>query len=456
MHIQIINGSPKGERSITLKTVQYLSALHPEHTFDVIHAGAQIRSLERDFGPALAKLEQTDLLLFSYPVYTFLAPAQLHRFIELMQENSIDLTGKAATQITTSKRFYDITAHTFVEENLLDFGARVYDGLSADMEDLLSEEGRAGVRSFFDTLMFQTRRQMGRVRLPRAASSPVPYTTTVPPVSKRPDRTVALLSFVGPEDTNLKAMIDGFDAACLYPVRRFAMKDFPYQGGCLGCLRCAQSGQCIYTDGFQELLRDEIERCDATIFAFPVKNHFTYHEMKMYNDRQFCNGHRTTTAGSPVGYIISGPYGQEANLQTVVHARAAVGENYLAGVATDETDPQKAIADLAASVSFALETNAAPQRNFYGAGGTKIFRDLVYKMQGIMQADHQFFKSHGLYDFPQKDKKTLLGMKAVGMLMRMPRIGPEIQKDMDKYMLAPYEEVIAAAQAPIPSSTEDV
>ena len=53
-------------------------------------------------------LESADLLLFSYPVYTFIAPSQLHRFIELVKTSGIDLSGKYATQITTSKHFYDV------------------------------------------------------------------------------------------------------------------------------------------------------------------------------------------------------------------------------------------------------------------------------------------------------------------------------------------------------------
>ena len=51
MRILVINGSPKGKNSVTLQTVNYLQILHPEHTFDVLHAGQQIKALERDFSP---------------------------------------------------------------------------------------------------------------------------------------------------------------------------------------------------------------------------------------------------------------------------------------------------------------------------------------------------------------------------------------------------------------------
>ena len=34
MNILVLNGSPKGEGSVTLQTVLYLEALHPEHKFE--------------------------------------------------------------------------------------------------------------------------------------------------------------------------------------------------------------------------------------------------------------------------------------------------------------------------------------------------------------------------------------------------------------------------------------
>ena len=97
MEILVINGSPKGKNSDTLQTVLYLQKRYPNHTFQIFHAGTRVRSLEKDFAPAAQMLEKAQILLFSYPVYTFLAPSQLHRFLKLMQESKIDLRGKFAT-----------------------------------------------------------------------------------------------------------------------------------------------------------------------------------------------------------------------------------------------------------------------------------------------------------------------------------------------------------------------
>ena len=81
MKILVLNGSPAGDNSITLFTVKYIEALYPDCTFSVLNVGQHIRKMERDFSSCAAALQSADLLLFSYPVYTFLVPAQLHRFV---------------------------------------------------------------------------------------------------------------------------------------------------------------------------------------------------------------------------------------------------------------------------------------------------------------------------------------------------------------------------------------
>ena len=132
MEILVINGSPKGKNSITLQTVLFLQQQFPEHHFEILHAGQRIKSLEKDFSPALTALEKAELILFSYPVYTFLAPCQLHRFIELMKEHGANVSGKLATQVTTSKHFYDTTAHRYIQDNVQEMGMDYIRGLSAD------------------------------------------------------------------------------------------------------------------------------------------------------------------------------------------------------------------------------------------------------------------------------------------------------------------------------------
>ena len=76
----------------------------------------------------------------------------------------------------------------------------------------------------------------------------------------------------------------------------------------------------------------------------------------------------------------------------------------------------------------------------------KIFRDLIYVMQGLMKADHRFYKAHGIYDFPQKQKKRILQMKLVGALMAVPSVQKKMKGRMNRYIVGPYQAVIKEAE----------
>ena len=217
---------------------------------------------------------------------------------------------------------------------------------------------------------------------------------------------------------------------------------YPFKGGCLGCFNCAVSGKCVYKDGFDDFLRGSIQTAQAIVIAFTIKDHSMGASFKLYDDRQFCNGHRTVTMGMPMGYLISGNYSEEFNLQMIVEGRAQVGNNFLAGVATDETDPDSEIDKLAKNLEYALETSYVPPQNFYGIGGMKIFRDLIWLMQGMMKADHKFYKAHGQYDFPQKKRGMMLKMYLVGALLSSPEIKSKMGNKMNEGMLMPYKKLL--------------
>ena len=57
-----------------------------------------------------------------------------------MEDKGIDFCGKYVTQFTTSKRFFDVTAHSAVKNAVAALKGRFIDGLSADMEDLLKKK----------------------------------------------------------------------------------------------------------------------------------------------------------------------------------------------------------------------------------------------------------------------------------------------------------------------------
>jgi len=446
MNILVINGSPKGSNSITLQTVHFLQQRHPEHHFEILHAGARIKTLERDFAPARAAVEKAELLLFSYPVYTFIAPCQLHRFIELLKASGVSLAEKFATQLSTSKHFYDVTAHRYIQDNCQDMGLKYIRGLSADMDDLTTEKGRREAEEFFHYVLWSM--ETGSYE-PFPAPLPVPShaPVTVPELpEEEKSGDIVIVTDCEEDNAQLRSMIDRFRAVMPRKTRVVNIREYPFKGGCLGCFNCAVSGKCIYTDGFDDYLRSNIQTAQSIVYAFTVKDHSMGAVFKMYDDRQFCNGHRTVTMGMPLGYLVSGDLSRELNLQTIIEARAQVGSNFLAGVATDEKDPDGEIDRLARTLDYALEHRYVPPQNFLGIGGMKVFRDLIWLMQGMMKADHRFYKAHGQYDFPQKKWGTMLKMYAVGALLSSPKLKAKMGSKMNEGMLMPYKKALKKAK----------
>ena len=442
MNILVINGSPKGKDSITLQTVLYLEKLNPQHQFHILNAGQKIKSLEKDFTPALDAIKNADVLLFSYPVYTFIAPYQLHRFIELLKEHGVCVAGKIATQITTSKHFYDMTAHRYIQDNCQELGMNFIRGLSADMEDLTTKKGQKQAVDFWNHFCWCAEKQY----FEPVYTHPVTlsyHQATVPETSAASqDGDVVIVTDCTPENTSLSSMIARFQAVCPKKTRIVNIAEYPFKGGCLGCFHCAVDGKCIYKDGFDTFLREDIQTADAIVYAFTIRDHSMGARFKLYDDRQFCNGHRTVTIGMPIGYLISGCYSAETNLQTIIEGRANVGQNILTGVATDEFDPNAEIDRLADSLAYALEHKNLEPQNFYGIGGMKIFRDLIYQMQGMMRADHKFFKSQGQYDFPQKKKGQIALMYLVGAMLANKKLKRKLGNKMNDGMLLAYKKVL--------------
>ena len=445
MNILILNGSPAGKDSITLYTMLYIQRHFPEHQYEVLHVGRQIGKMEKEPDSWREALEKAGLIVFCYPVYTFLVPAQLHRFIELVKESGIDLTGKYATQVTTSKHFYDVTAHQFIRDNCGDLGLRYVRGLSADMEDLTHEKGQREALAFFRYVMWNMERGFfepvpSRVPVREGEHTPSDAEKLSVPA---PRRVVIVADLSNTKDGRLKEMCERLRNRLPCETEIVDIGKFPFAGGCLGCFHCAADGQCVYKDGFAEYLREHIQSADGLVYAYTVRDHSMGYRFKLFDDRQFCNGHRTVTMGRPVGYLVDGALDGEENLRVLMEARAQVGGNQLAGIVTDERDTAHEVDRLAAELAYAVENHYRQPQDFYGVGGLKIFRDLIWQMQGLMRADHRFYKAHGFYrDFPQKHRGRMLAMYAVGWMNNSPKLRKKVGGRMTEGMTLPYRKVL--------------
>ena len=59
-----------------------------------------------------------------------------------------------------------------------------------------------------------------------------------------------------------------------------------------------------------------------------------------------------------------------------------------------------------------------------------------------MREDHRFYKSHGFYDFPQKQRGKMAAMYLVGGLMKNQKLSRKLGGKMTEGMLLPYKKAL--------------
>ena len=85
MKVIVLNGSPKGELSVTMQYVHYLQKVFPENEFRFIAVAQKIKKLEADknaFLQVIGEIATADAVLWAFPLYYLLVASQYKRFIE--------------------------------------------------------------------------------------------------------------------------------------------------------------------------------------------------------------------------------------------------------------------------------------------------------------------------------------------------------------------------------------
>ncbi len=72
MKIAILNGSPKSDLSVTIRSVRYMELAGSDHSFDIIPIASEINRIERDeayFDALMQRIAGADAVLFAFPLY---------------------------------------------------------------------------------------------------------------------------------------------------------------------------------------------------------------------------------------------------------------------------------------------------------------------------------------------------------------------------------------------------
>ncbi len=236
--------------------------------------------------------------------------------------------------------------------------------------------------------------------------TPGPLRNPLPAVSGRPGtgpRTV-LLTDEYRKDGNLSRMIDVFIDAYPQPVEVVDINDFPYEAGCHGCLHCEFVGECDRKDGFQDFYFNLVNTCNVLLFGMNIEGRYLKPIWKLFLDRTFSNGHRTSMMGKHTAYLVAGPLRSLPDVRQFLEGKDNVGRENSMGIIGDENSDSQELESIlrrtAERLARASASGYQKSVNFLGLGGIKIFRDLIYGMRGVVRDDHRFYKKAWIVRFP--------------------------------------------------------
>ena len=459
MKIVVLSGSPKGKESVSLQSMNYLSGRFSAHTYEVFHISQTIKKIEGDtnvFSQIIEAVRNADLVMWVSPVYTFLIPAQLKRFIELVfEKNATDaFTGKSAAVLMTSINFFDHCGVNYLRSICDDMGMHFCGSFAADSFDLLEENERTKLEFFGEQVFDRVNESMPLQK----AFQPVIYDTR----DYTPQKNVsgqATIDLQGKKlivikdkaytDTNTGKMISAFTQLFSGSVEVYNLQDVEIKGGCLGCIQCGFDNECVYDgkDGFKDFFNTRINEADIIVFAGEIKDRWLSSGWKQFYDRSFFNNHVPVMAGKQIGCLISGPLTQLANLREITEAFAEWQRANLVDIVTDEhtgdTDLDGALSQLATGLAKASAKGYIKPATFLGKGGHKIFRDDIWgRHRFVFQVDHHYYEKNGFYDFPQYDEKIIETNKNMMELTKDPEMRKAVRKMLKSEMVKPHIKIV--------------
>ncbi|MCK4251746.1 NAD(P)H-dependent oxidoreductase [candidate division WOR-3 bacterium] len=457
MKIAVLNGSPKGEMSITMQYVHFIQKKFPQHELDIFNVAQRIKTIrgnDKAFQKIIDLVKSSDGVLWAFPLYVLHVHSGYKRFIELISEKGAEdvFTNKYTAVLTTSIHFFDHTAHNYMNAICDDLDMKYVGGFSAYMDDLLKEKERERLILFAETLF-------------EAIENKTPFSKSYQPVTYRKfdyipgnvenkidagDKKIVILTDSEDNQTNLGRMIERFKNSFANEIEVINLHNINIKGGCLGCVQCSYENICAYgdKDGFMEFYNTRLKPADVLVFAGAIKDRYLSSRWKLFFDRGFFYTHSPSLIGKQIGFIISGSLRQIPNLRQIFEAWTDWQHANLVDFITDEYEDSAEIDALLQSFAQRLirfaDKNYIKPATFLGVGGMKVFRDDIWgRLRFPFQADHRFYKKHGIYDFPQKDFRTRIRNWIMMFLTKIPKIRKEIYtKKLKEGMIKPLQKIL--------------
>jgi NAD(P)H-dependent FMN reductase len=243
MKFIVFNGNPKGNMSVSLQYVKFIQKSFPMHQFVVMNVSHNIHKLQKNHSAFMNIIEQVktaDGIIWASPVYYYLVPSQLKRFIELMFEKRVNhlFKDKYTATLLTSAHFFDHTVHNYINGICDDLKMRYAGGFLPHMFDLPKKEIQKSLlvfaKNFFSMIESHTTTEIAYAPISYDRIKYCPDTLVDKPKSS--NKKIIVLTDEDDPSTNIGKMIATFTKCLSNPVKAININNIHITGSCIGCM----------------------------------------------------------------------------------------------------------------------------------------------------------------------------------------------------------------------------
>ena len=246
MNIIYLNGSPKGDNSVTLQYLLYLKKKFPDHNYKVWNIAQKIKAIEKNsalFQEIISDVESGDGIIWGFPLYCLLLPSQFKRFIELIFEGGENVQskfkGKYTMALSTSIHFYDHACHNYMHAICDDLNMKYVGRFSADTWDILNRKNRPTWltfgEKFFNAILhnkptspsYQSLHSRDFMYTPGNISNKI----------NLKGKKLILIADRLDQASNLGKMVERFSSSFETPIEVVTHADINLKFACIGCMK---------------------------------------------------------------------------------------------------------------------------------------------------------------------------------------------------------------------------
>jgi multimeric flavodoxin WrbA len=455
MKVLVLNGSPKGDEcSVSMKHMHYLQK-RVDNDYAVVPVAKDIRKIENDepyFHGIIEKIRDADIIVWVFPVYLYMVPSQLKRFVEIVFDRKKEgvFAGKYSTSLSTSAMIYDYPAHEYIHAISEDLRMTYMPGFSfeAVMEkSLLDGKIRESFIAHFKRMVLSAENK---------AAYPVKYAEipkeghaysrkTREYATKKDDKRITVISDHAP-GSNLERMVDAFISSSRYAVEVVNLNDIVFSGGCAGCLQCQFEGACIFPDDVRGIFQDKIIGSAGVVFAATIVDRHVSSRFKAFLDRSIFMAQTPTLRGKFAGFLVSGPLRRMELVGQFIEIYISNRFMIQVGTVSDEYQDSyqltRIIAAFAENMANHIEDGISMTSSFFSRTYHLMLREMLSIISSAKRNAYNYHRKHKLFDYPHKNAKHVFQKNLYNVLFNFPILKYKVRKNIVKLQLSPYDKLL--------------